>query len=180
MPSKRLFVAIAIPPEIRKALAASKESFDMPGLSWVREENLHITLLFIGDTEENTIASLEEKLSALSVLRPFTLLCKEVQPVSRRGKLAMIWASFEESPAFVELATGVSNVLNHPPDYTPLPHVTLARVKRGHFIKTDKSSITRELFYQWQVHSFGLWSSVLTPQGSIYKVINEWQLTGSL
>jgi 2'-5' RNA ligase len=54
MSSKRLFIAIAIPPEIRSTLATYKNHIDLAGLSWVKEENLHITLLFMGNIEGKT------------------------------------------------------------------------------------------------------------------------------
>ena len=45
----RLFVAVPLPNQIRRSLSKVKSSFaDFPA-KWVREENLHITLVFIGD-----------------------------------------------------------------------------------------------------------------------------------
>jgi 2'-5' RNA ligase len=180
MPSKRIFVAIGIPPEIRSALATCKEEIPLPGLSWVKEENLHITVLFLGETSENDLTSIEHKLSVLSTFSPFFLQCKEVIPVTRRGKLSMIWAGFEQCSAFVQLATLVSKVLSYPPDHSPVPHVTLARVKRGQFIKTGNTVFPPVSSYSWQVQKIGLWASVLSPQGSVYTVIREWKLTESM
>ncbi len=88
----------------------------------------------------------------------------------------MVWASFEQSSAFVELATAVSATINHPPDHAPLPHITLARVKRGYTVRLDESQFPPVSHLQWQVQSFGLWESVLTPGGSIYTVRKEWHL----
>ena len=174
MSVKRLFVAIAVPPEIRLALYACKNSVVQTGLSWVKEENLHITLLFMGDTPESEIASIKHSLSGLSNRTPFLLQCKQVEAVRRRGKLSMIWAGFEESTQFIELATSVSKVLNVPLDHKPLPHMTLARVKRGYQVKVDTSLFPDISLYSWEVNSFGLWESVLNPQGSIYTVLQEW------
>jgi 2'-5' RNA ligase len=159
-------------------LAYGKDNIHIPGLSWVREENLHITVLFLGETEESNIVSIEQKLSSLCMYSPFTLHCKEIKAVSRRGKVSMIWAAFEDSPAFVELATRVSEVVNHPADHAPLPHVTLARVKRGVSIKAGGIEFPVVSSYRWQVEKIGLWASVLSPQGSQYTVLREWGLRG--
>jgi 2'-5' RNA ligase len=159
-------------------LAYGKENALIPGLSWVREENLHITVLFLGETDESNIISIEQKLSALRMYSPFHLQCQEVIPISRRGKLSMIWAAFEDSPAFVELATRVSEVLNHPADHDPVPHVTLARVKRGLSVKAGGIEFPAVSSYTWQVEKIGLWASVLSPQGSAYTVLREWELEG--
>jgi 2'-5' RNA ligase len=180
MNSKRLFLAIAIPPQIRSALAACKVAFSLHGLSWVKEENLHITLLFLGEVEINEMPGIEQKLSSLSDSKPFALQCKEIVPVNRRGKLSMIWASFNQSPEFIDLVTRISAILHHPPDHAPLPHVTLARVKRGQSIKLPPSDMPSIATFQWQVHRFGLWESVLNPQGAVYTVLKEWELRGGI
>jgi 2'-5' RNA ligase len=178
MSSKRLFLAIAIPPDFRSQLASYKHHIALERLSWVKEENLHITLLFLGNIDIENIPTVEKKLASLTDFKPFHLTCTRVIPVCRRGKLSMIWASFEESPDFTELATRVSDILHHPSDHPPLPHVTLARARRGHSVKPDKDQLPIDASFSWQVQKFGLWESVLGPQGTTYTMLKEWKLGG--
>jgi 2'-5' RNA ligase len=178
MSSKRLFLAIAIPPEFRSELASYKNHIALEGLAWVKEENLHITLLFLGNIGIEDIPAVEKKLDYLTDIKPFHLKCNEVIPFSRRGKLSMIWASFDESPEFAELAIKISTILHHIADHPPLPHVTLARVRRGHSVKTGKSGLPLAASFSWQVQTFGLWESVLSPQGAAYTLLKEWKLQG--
>jgi RNA 2',3'-cyclic 3'-phosphodiesterase len=179
MAFKRLFIAIPIPTQIRQALSGCKSFVNIPGLSWVKEENLHITLLFLGNTAVEKIPGIEQKLSALTIHPPFMLHCKAVEPVIKRGKLTMLWAAFEENQDFVRLATGISQTLNHPPDHSPLPHVTLARVKKGQLVKIHTIQLPTIESYQWQVKEYGLWESVLTPQGPEYTKLKQWDLKGN-
>ena len=45
----RLFVAIDLPPEIKKELG--KICFGLPGAKWVPADQLHLTLRFIGEVD---------------------------------------------------------------------------------------------------------------------------------
>jgi len=56
----RLFVAVAIPPEIGQALA--RRQHGLRGARWRPTRSLHITLRFIGDTPENQADDLDAKL----------------------------------------------------------------------------------------------------------------------
>ncbi len=49
----RLFVAIEIPDEVRRNLAVLLREFRAisPETKWVRPENLHLTLKFLGETD---------------------------------------------------------------------------------------------------------------------------------
>ena len=49
----RLFIAIEIPESIRSGFAALLKEFRViaPQLKWVRAENLHVTLKFLGETD---------------------------------------------------------------------------------------------------------------------------------
>lgn len=52
----RLFVAIFPPPEIRDSLAASTNSIRIEGdARWVRPENIHLTLKFLGEVSDETV-----------------------------------------------------------------------------------------------------------------------------
>jgi len=75
---KRLFIAVDISDEARKAAAShirhlKKHSTDK-GISWVKPENLHITIKFFGDTDDARIKPLTETLTSIaSRFRPFDL-----------------------------------------------------------------------------------------------------------
>jgi 2'-5' RNA ligase len=175
---KRLFVALSIPEMVKHSLEACKASLQMPGLSWVKKENLHITLLFLGSTAEEDISGIYEKLHALTSWEPFQLTCTHLVPVSKRGKLTMVWAGFADSPEFVRFATQVATLLNHKPDHAPLPHVTLARVRKGQKVKLEEGQLPAITSHSWMVHSFGLWVSDLNPNGAEYAIMHEWRLKG--
>ena len=60
----RLFVALTLPEEIREALAALENG--LPGVRWVPEENLHLTLRFIGEVDGGLAHDIDEGLVLLA------------------------------------------------------------------------------------------------------------------
>ncbi|MDO1448624.1 RNA 2',3'-cyclic phosphodiesterase [Rhodocytophaga aerolata] len=178
MAFKRLFVALSIKERLKHSLEACRATLPIFGLAWVREENLHITVLFLGNIAEADIPAIQEKLQTLSNLKPFQLQCTHLVPVSKRGRLTMLWAGFAESQEFVRFATQLASLLNHPPDHSPLPHVTLARVRKGQKVKLHENQLPVFASHSWVVRSFGLWVSELNPAGAKYTILQEWELNG--
>lgn len=59
----RVFVAIPVPPAVRSALASLPRD-DRQRWRWVREEQFHITLKFLGDIAESQVVTVAEAVSA--------------------------------------------------------------------------------------------------------------------
>ncbi len=137
----RAFVAITLPDATRAALAAASAAFrdaapEWAGEKWVPEQNLHVTLQFIGElADEAAPAALDALELACAPLRPFTLSVNDVvaRPAGRRAR--MLWARFADGfePAR-QLAAGVSDALAEAIGLEPekrayAPHVTLVRFR---------------------------------------------------
>lgn len=65
MPVKRAFVAIRLPAVLGKLSDALRPWWPAQGVAWVRPENLHLTLRFLGAAEDAQIAALREGLTAV-------------------------------------------------------------------------------------------------------------------
>jgi RNA 2',3'-cyclic 3'-phosphodiesterase len=179
MSEKRLFVGIPLPDELAKTLATCRNAVHHRELAWVNIENLHITLLFMGDIASGEIDNIAGKLAWLVTFPGFCLRFTEVQVIKKRGKTSMIWAAFEESKEFVALATQIAQIVGIPSDYPPLPHITLARVKRNKIVSVDKNALPAINHLRLAVKKINLYESNLTPQGSVYTVLREWVLKDS-
>jgi 2'-5' RNA ligase len=179
VPEKRLFIAIPLPDDIIQLLVAYQSIIVHPNLAWVKPENLHITVHFLGNIQKNEIHNIEEKLASLVTFPSFSLQGKEIKAINRRGKIDMIWAGFQESNEFIILATQMAQILRLPLTHPPLPHITLARVKRNKVVKLRDSSFQLTNPMILQVKKVGLYESNLTPHGPVYKVLNEWHLKDS-
>ena len=58
METKRLFVAVELPEELRKNIHEFAKQIEQDGIKLVEEHNLHVTMKFIGDVPEDKV---EEK-----------------------------------------------------------------------------------------------------------------------
>jgi RNA 2',3'-cyclic 3'-phosphodiesterase len=179
MSVKRLFVGIPLPDELAQTLATCRKIINHSELAWVSTANMHITLLFLGDVPSGKIDNIAEKLASMVTFPAFCLRFKEVQLINRRGQLNMIWAGFEESSEFTILATQIAQIVNIPSEYPPLPHITLARVKRNKKLKVDKNIFPSIHHLKLAVKNFNLYESKLTPRGSVYTILEQWYLKDS-
>ena len=72
----RAFVAVLLPEDVRARLAAAAAELRAraPGLAWVRADNLHLTLRFLGEVEPVTLERVREALAvAATTVAPFTV-----------------------------------------------------------------------------------------------------------
>lgn len=137
----------------------------------MRPENLHITLVFLGNTKPNQLPSIVAALSNFQ-LRGFDLTL-DFALVHYRSR--MLWLTpTQESPglsALVSLLAGRLQALGFGPDSRPYaPHVTLARKIQGNPTCREIDPI------HWPIDSYSLIESKPGETGSIYTIVNDWSL----
>lgn len=125
----RLFVAIQFSPAVRASLLDAISALRQQGAGrFTHAENLHLTLAFIGETEN--LAGAEAALDAACAGGPVSLT---VGGVGHFGDLW--WAGIRENAELAALALGVQRALRaqgfHIEKRPWKPHVTLARQWRG-------------------------------------------------
>lgn len=176
---RRLFVSIPIPEPEQKALAAVQER-QRYRLRWVEPNQFHLTLCFLGDTDDGLLPYISEALAASAAHeRPFALRLERIGPFPPKlSRPNMIWAFFEESDAFEGLAKRVKeSLMKADASFMRLaeewrkdiPHVTLARFTGGEYPKTIPS-----ISLEMSVTGFDLMESVLYPQGPVYNVLESF------
>ena len=74
-PMPRLFIAVDIPAAARETLEAL--SFGIPGARWVKPEQLHLTVRFVGDVNGSLFHDIREILAEVDCA-PFSLRLKGV------------------------------------------------------------------------------------------------------
>jgi len=134
----RLFVALEIGAEVRDRLAALIEELRGADAAaaknrahWVRAENLHVTLKFIGNVDDGRLDAIR---SALSEVRPGNVVEMRFRglgffPDDRRPRV--LWAGVEATPDLASLADEIDarlGQLDIPRETRKFaPHLTLAR-----------------------------------------------------
>jgi len=169
---KRLFVAIDFRQSIRRFLVDLDPQ--IRGVRWTAAEQMHLTLGFFGDVPQDIDAKFRERLSAIR-FGAFFLPIAGVGTFPPKGPPKIVWIGIGRGhPHLFQLhkrVTEAALAVGLEPDLRPFhPHVTLARCR-------DVSSQAMRKFLQANVtldagmvhvQSFHLYSSQLTPAGSIH------------
>lgn len=136
----RLFVALEIPSEIQTLLgeASTGARRELPKARWVRPELLHLTLVFLGETDAELVASLDEELGqAFAAQAAFEMMVTGTGAFPPRGRARVLWAGIEASGDLAGLqaaARGAAGRVVRLEDGKKgrrayHPHVTLARCR---------------------------------------------------
>jgi len=89
----RLFCAIELPDEIKGRLAYIQDQWDNNHeykISWTKRENLHVTLKFLGEVDDQSLARLLDAMRSLNSSGPIQLQTESMQYFPRRGPIRII------------------------------------------------------------------------------------------
>src|SRR5439155_10607209 len=133
----RSFLAVLLPDAVRARIdaAAAEVRRQAPRVSWVRAENLHVTIRFLGSVDEATLGRAREALEAATApAAPFTLALGGFGGFPSPRAPRVIWVGVTRgSEALAELHAGLERALaarGIPPESRGFhPHVTLGRAR---------------------------------------------------
>jgi len=128
----RLFVALSLPEDARTRLAALCSG--LAGARWVSDENLHVTLRFIGEVGRSHAADIDDALSRIRA-PAFPLAFSGVGMFGSGRRVRALWAGIEAEPRLVHLHDKVESAVVRaglePERRKFKAHVTLARFRDG-------------------------------------------------
>lgn len=175
----RLFIAIELPENVKRLL--SKLRIEMPGARWLPLEQLHLTLSFLGEVDEETAKKLIRELSAIQApgfdLKLFSLGC-----FPNRRQTRVLWAGLEPEPLLLNLASLVQKAAfscNIPQEERPFSaHITLARLKSpvAREVAVFLDQPLREKISPFSVKDFILFQSHLTSSGAVHSPLKTFRL----
>jgi 2'-5' RNA ligase len=168
----RLFTAIEIPAPIRAAIAAP---LPLRGARWVREDQVHLTLRFIGQVEAEVGPRIAEALSAVGGPR-FALRAGGAGVFPSLRSPRILWIGVEPTPALLELKRAIDRALlplvgADPDGDRPFhPHLTAARLKTAdrREVQATLQTLGELRFEPFEVDRFSLFSSRTDPAGAHY------------
>jgi 2'-5' RNA ligase len=185
----RAFVAVQIPDDLLKVLAAMQAELGRRGLQarWTRPENLHLTLKFLGDIpadQVETVATALRAVAAEHVLFELTAEGIGVFPGMRRPRV--LWAGLSgASNALVRLQQDLDNQLEAVGFSREARefhgHLTLGRFAEGPGgrVADVLPAYAAQCFGSFEVREMVLFQSDLRPRGAVYTALVRAPLRGT-
>lgn len=173
----RLFVGLALPAE----LAAQLESLGggVPGARWVAARNLHLTLRFVGEVDEEQAEDLHHQLASLRSPE-FDVRLNGFGTFGGRKPRAL-WVGVEPNPMLDALQSRIERLAQNAGleaetrNFTP--HVTLAWLKDAPADRIAAFMRHHSPFSAaFAISTIRLYQSHLHAQGAEYQVVAEYPL----
>ena len=177
----RLFTALSVPDDVVETLA--RRQIGLPGAKWRTADQLHITLTFYGEVDERRADDLSVELERAATGGPFEIALAGVGAFGDGHRTHAVWAGVEANERLSVLAGRCRSAAERAAiaverrDYHP--HLTLAYLRP----QADQDRIGGWIAEHNLLHSppiridrFGLYSSVLTHDGSRYELEREYRL----
>lgn len=186
MENLRTFVAIdvRVEPSLKSKWEELKQLLHNDSVKWVNEHTIHLTLLFLGETTPLQVKGVSQALEkTLKNISGFKISISGLGLFGNPNNPKVIWTGISESQSLYQLKEKVDIALSplgfEYPQSKFSPHLTLGRIKHiksanelNCFIKSHKSLH----FYDVEVNKVIFYQSILSPNGPIYKPLNELKL----
>ncbi|MBI4826724.1 MAG: RNA 2',3'-cyclic phosphodiesterase [Nitrospirae bacterium] len=179
----RCFIAIELPEEIKKSLAETQTALKKYGaeIRWVRPENIHLTLKFLGDTEEEQLEKISANISeACRGFKAFSLKMTGLGVFPGMRSPKVLWAGLNGSNNIIDLQKGIDISMAHfgfkPEKREFSPHLTIGRFRslanKDALLEAVTSGKVKNQG-SFEVKTVALIKSSLTASGSVYTKISE-------
>jgi 2'-5' RNA ligase len=183
----RTFAAIDIPPFVKDFIGEFIKHIRgrRRGIKWVNTDNLHITLKFIGEHDEELTQAVESALTPIAAAAtPFEITISHMGAFPDRNNPRIIWQKIETRPplSLLNLHSSIEAALE------PLgierekrkfsSHLTIGRIKQPSDLEGLWAYEQQHPFppISFEAESFSLYRSVLKPKGAQYTVLKNYSL----
>lgn len=183
----RAFIAVEIDPPNKQKLSElisllKKTDTDV---KWVNENQMHLTLKFLGDIEETKVGGVSRALeSIIKDFKKFTISFSKIGAFPNINKPRVIWIGIDEGKDTLKLlADKIDSELGkigfEKEKREFKSHLTLGRVRSIKNI-SELADLIQKTDFQSQdkikISSLILFQSTLTPKGAIYAPLAEIRL----
>jgi 2'-5' RNA ligase len=184
---KRIFIAVRIEPQekLLRMITSFRQVLKNDAVKWTETSNIHITLVFLGDTEEKRVNEIDDLLKKIcSGFGDFELVLSGAGVFRNIRDPRVIWTGIADSVRMSELNNIISAKLidtGSKLETRPFsPHLTLGRVKRLNNI-SDLTELVEKYrdkeIQRVKVTEVILYESILRPEGPVYKPLGRYSLS---
>jgi RNA 2',3'-cyclic 3'-phosphodiesterase len=181
---KRIFVALKVQPgeTLIRMISSLKLVLNRENIKWTNPENIHITLAFIGDTEEDQIRIIRKTLlEKCEGFGKFELMIKGSGVFKSISDPRVIWAGIEPSEKFnnlnglIKIGLKTAGIILEERPFKP--HLTLGRIKHPNQLNNLSDAIEKFSNIEIQkinVNEVILFESILFQAGAVYRQIDKF------
>ncbi|MFC1498452.1 RNA 2',3'-cyclic phosphodiesterase [Verrucomicrobiota bacterium] len=183
----RAFIAIEISEEVRRNISRLQADFVKTGVKvkWVKPENMHLTLLFFGETQPAAVTNIVTIMDGITQETvPFVCEVSGMGFFGRPKSPRIVWAGIAGDVEILKSVQAglVSSLKNSGLDLDSkpfVPHLTIGRIRdsrnAGNLISAIEAEKNRS-FGRIEVNRLVLVKSELRPTGPIYSLLHESKL----
>lgn len=185
----RLFLAVFPPDDVQVAASRAADALRASpggrGVAWVKRENLHWTLRFLGERDEAEASRAAQALRAAAVGHaPFDVALSGAGAFPNARRARVLWLGLAEGDAPLRaLAASLERALRElgfaAADKPFAPHLTLGRVRERDADWSAGLAALRVDAPRFRVGEARLVRSTLAPGGSRYETLERVPLGGS-
>lgn len=182
----RIFTAINLPKENKQELISYQNQWEDLPVRWTPPQNLHITLVFIGSVNQDQLKQIErvsEKAAEASSSFSVELYNITLGPPNRPP--SMFWVEGKRNEEIVELHEKLEDSLfrvkntglDKKESRTYKPHITLGRIDKKKWRKTNRPSVNEDISMKLPVNSIEIMESELKSSGAEYSIVKSISLS---
>ncbi len=179
----RVFIGIKLNKNCIESIKRELKSFKKIGspIKWTKDENIHLTLKFLGEINKNKLEELISKIEErINDIIKFKMIIKGFGAFNKNGILTIFWAGVEKSKELYKLYNLIEDSCNSIGIEREIrefvPHITLGRNKKNYNFKKffeKLSDMNDKHITEQMVSSFQIFKSELTSQGPNYSILKE-------
>jgi 2'-5' RNA ligase len=176
---RRLFLAVAVDPQVKSMLSQHLASWTLPG-KVVAPDNWHLTVRFLGSIDQIRLEILMARLEAANLGAPFDLVLGEMGSFPNSTRAAVLWLGVEDRAQGLARLNNVTEQACRdgglPPEERPFSaHLTLSRLRPPENVKSLMDSYDAQRF-RWAVDELTLFESKPGPR---YDEVDRFRLRKS-
>ncbi|MCD6550505.1 RNA 2',3'-cyclic phosphodiesterase [bacterium] len=183
---KRIFIAINLPDEVKQKLLDFQKKWSELPVRWVKKENLHLTLNFLGYIFEKDLNAITKSVEEISQRhQPFFIELDKIDFGARYKNIPrLIWVEGKRSQELISLKKDLDQALHKSINFIPetrdfLPHITLARLRKWDWQRIEpdeRPEICEYISEKFEVKSIEIMESRLKRGGAQYSILKSFQL----
>lgn len=187
----RAFIAIELPIEIRDDLSRIQDKLkaELPKISWVKPQNLHLTLKFLGDISPEQLCDIKQiTIEITKATAGFKINLRTLGVFPNPHAARIIWIGTNQPPLELkQLAQQMETRLvesNIPQEERPFcAHITIGRIK-SHLAPSDLKKALDKVEndvacanWEFDCREITLFESTLGPGGPAYTILEKFKIT---